>query len=133
MAKEKIPEEIPEKEIEEAKSLVWLSYLGILFLIPLLAQKENRFSKFHAKQGMVLFFYEVAWFIIVFILLAIMASLVFATRGALTVCLPFIWLVAIAGWIFFVVISIIGIIQSVQGKLWKCPVGVAALAEKFRF
>ncbi len=133
MAEEKVVQEIPENEIEEAKSLVWLSYLGILFLVPLLAQKDNRFAKFHAKQGMVLFFYEVAWGIIAVFLWLIFWGIAAATGGALTICVPLVGLLIFAGWVFFVVISIIGIIQAVQGNMWRCPLGVASLAEKFKF
>ncbi len=32
-----------------------LAYLGILFLVPLLAAKEDEFAKYHAKQGLALF------------------------------------------------------------------------------
>ena len=51
--------EATEEQIKEGKSLAWLSYFGILFLIPLLVYKDNPFSKYHARQGMVLFFAEV--------------------------------------------------------------------------
>ena len=40
--------------------MAWLSYLGILWLIPLLTLKENAFAKFHVKQGIVLTIYGVA-------------------------------------------------------------------------
>jgi len=43
-----------DKIINEGKSLAWLSYLGILLLIPLLVNRENEYSKFHVKQGIVL-------------------------------------------------------------------------------
>ena len=41
-------------EVEMAKGTAWLSYLGILWLIPLLTMKDNAFAKFHVKQGIVL-------------------------------------------------------------------------------
>ncbi|MBN1445824.1 MAG: hypothetical protein JW957_06930, partial [Candidatus Omnitrophica bacterium] len=43
-----------QKTIDEGKGLAWLSYLGILLLIPLLVNKDNEYSKFHVKQGLVL-------------------------------------------------------------------------------
>jgi fumarate reductase subunit D len=44
-----------------------LSYLGILALIPLLVEKEDREVQWHAKNGLVLFVaYIAAWFVIHF-------------------------------------------------------------------
>jgi uncharacterized membrane protein len=44
-----------------------LSYLGILALIPLLVEKEDREVQWHAKNGLVLFVaYLIAWFVIHF-------------------------------------------------------------------
>ncbi len=45
-----------------------LSYLGILALIPLLVEKEDREVQWHAKNGLVLFVaYIAAWFVIHFV------------------------------------------------------------------
>ena len=44
--------------VEEGKALAWLSYIGILFLVPLLAKKDNAFCMHHAKQGLVYFIIE---------------------------------------------------------------------------
>ena len=50
------------EEISEGRILAWLSYpgiifglLGLLFLVPMLAHKDNPFSRYHARQGMFLF------------------------------------------------------------------------------
>jgi uncharacterized membrane protein len=37
-----------------------LSYIGILCLIPLLMKKTSKFAQEHAKQGFVLFLFEIA-------------------------------------------------------------------------
>ena len=42
------------KDVEENKAMAAIGYLGILFLIPLLANKDSPFAQYHAKQGMVL-------------------------------------------------------------------------------
>jgi len=43
-------EENENKEQKQTeKGLAVLSYLGILFLVPWLAEKNNKFSQFHAK------------------------------------------------------------------------------------
>ncbi len=50
---EKIDEAL-QKDIEANKAVTFLSYLGILALIPLLANKDSKFAQFHAKQGLIL-------------------------------------------------------------------------------
>ena len=41
------------------KILAALSYLGVLFILPYLACPEDRFARFHAKQGMLLFTFNI--------------------------------------------------------------------------
>ena len=94
------------KDIEENKVMACLSYLGILFLIPLLAKKDSKFAQAHAKQGMALFILEV--------ILAI---------------IPYLgWLLEFA----VVIIAIIGLINALQGKFWKIP-GLYDISKKFNF
>ena len=45
-----------DDEINEGRLFAVLGYIGFLFIIPLLFKKDNLFAKYHAKQGMVLFF-----------------------------------------------------------------------------
>ena len=40
------------------KKLNVLSYVGPLFLVPLLLRKDDSFARFHANQGLVLFLFE---------------------------------------------------------------------------
>jgi len=47
------------KDIEENKGVAALSYLFILFLIPLLTRKNSKFSQAHAKQGLILCIMEI--------------------------------------------------------------------------
>ena len=86
------------KDVEENKVVAALSYVWILFLIPLLAKKESKFCQFHAKQGLVLFLIEVV--------------------GCLVFWIPII------GWILFiavVVFAIIGILKALSGEYWEMP------------
>lgn len=102
-----------DPDVQDGKGLAWLSYLGILFLIPLLAKKENKYCQFHAKQGLVLLIAE------------IIISIVFV--------IPILgWIVGTLGYIFVWIMAIIGIIQSATGKYWKMPV-LGGFAEKFNF
>ena len=103
-----------DKVVEEGKALAWLSYLGILFLIPLLAKKDNGFCLYHAKQGLVFFIIEVV-------------------LGFLGI-IPFVgWVIFVLGSLFMLVLSIIGIIQTLQGNYWEAPLRINELAKKFNF
>ena len=101
-------------EVEQAKPTVWLAYLGILFLIPLLTQKENAFAKFHVKQGIILTILAVDVWVIAWI--------------------PFVgWLVGLVVWVYILVMIIMGIVNSLGGKYWKMPV-LGGLAQSwFKF
>ena len=41
-------------DIEQNKVMALLSYLWLLFLVPLFLAKESKFARFHANQGIVL-------------------------------------------------------------------------------
>lgn len=87
-----------DKDVEENKLLAALSYIHILFLVPLLAKRDSKFCQFHAKQGLVLF--------------------VVQTVIGLVAWIPLIgWLLAAAA----VLISIIGILKVLSGEYWKIP------------
>ena len=103
-------------DVEKAKGTAWLSYLGILWLVPLLTMKENEFAKFHVKQGIVLTIYGFA-------------------VGIVGGAIPFLgWFIILPiGSILLIVLDIIGIVKSLGGQYWKCPLGVSQLAEKFKF
>lgn len=97
----------------EKDSIGVLSYIGILFLVPLLARKDDTFTQFHAKQGLALFICEVATSFIAWI--------------------PVIgWIVGLVGWIMWLVLSITGIMNVVKGKQIPLPV-IGKLGEKFKF
>lgn len=100
--------------VEEGKALAWLSYIGILFLVPLLAKKDNAFCMHHAKQGLV-------YFIIEFCL-------------AILLVIPFLgWIIYLLGMLFMLVMIIIGIVQTLQGSYWEAPLGIHTLSKKFNF
>ncbi len=103
-----------DKVVEEGKALAWLSYIGILFLVPLLAKKDNPFCMHHAKQGLV-------YFIIEFCL-------------AILLVIPFLgWIIYVLGMLFMLVMIIIGIVQTLQGNYWEAPLGINKLSKKFNF
>jgi len=109
-------EEVTQKEEkkEDEKDLVAiLSYIGILFLVPLLVSKDNAFVQFHAKQGLVLFLAEIATVLVAWI----------PVLG---------WFVGIICWIMWVVLAIKGILNVVNGKQVPLPI-IGKFAEKFKF
>ncbi len=86
------------KDIEENRYVAALSYLGILFLIPLLMKKESPFAQFHAKQGLVI---TIAW---------IVGSFVF-------------WF-PIIGWALAVVLfvaDVMALFRTLSGESWEIP------------
>ena len=113
MPEENVPEPAAgSKDVEENKAIAAIGYLGILFLIPLLAKKDSPFAQYHAKQGMVLF-------IAVIIL------------GFLWI-IPFIgWIVASVGYIIGVVLFIIGLMNALGGKMKPLPI-IGEMAEKWK-
>ena len=112
-------------EIDEGKTLAAIGYLGILFLVPLLAKKENKFCQFHGKQGAVLFGREVIG-AIVLIILSVVLGFVPCAGWAVSLVL---WL---AFWVCALGLSIWGLVMALKGEYWKMPV-IAPLAEKLNF
>jgi uncharacterized membrane protein len=101
--------------VEDGKSLAWLSYFGLLLLIPLLVKPDNSFCKHHAKQGLVM--------LLLWIALAFIAAII-----------PILgYIIWILGALTLFVLAIIGIINSVQGEYWKAPLGIYELSLKFNF
>ena len=127
---------IENNEVKEGKKLAWLSYWGVLFLVPLLVGKDNRFTKFHSKQGMVLFFYYLAWAVLYMvgsIAFLLIVGLLPHNRPIRPFSFPTFALAVfvILGGII-AVLDFVGFIQSLRGKYWKCPLGVYKLSEKFK-
>ncbi|MBN2465714.1 DUF4870 domain-containing protein [candidate division WOR-3 bacterium] len=101
-------------DIEKAKGTAWLSYLGILWLIPLLTLKDNPFAKFHVKQG-------------------IMLTIIWVASSVLAV-IPIIgWLADLVLWIYAIVMMVLGIINSLNGNYWKMPITGKWAADWFKF
>jgi len=97
----------------EDKVFAALSYISVLFVIPLIVRGEDKYIKFHAKQGMVLFGAElVVWFVLFLLESLFVAFSPLRGFGVLT------WLGALS-WIVFVVVSLLGVYYAWMGKRWK--------------
>lgn len=112
------------------KSLAWLSYLGILLLIPLFARKASKFCQYHVRQGAILLVTGVAYSIVTQILLAIIKA-IFPSQIKYIYYIPyeapspvysiFNVIFSLAS-IFFLVVAIIGIVNAVKGEEKELPI-----------
>ncbi len=100
-----------DKTIEEGKIWAFIGYWGILFLVPLLGKKDNKFALFHGKQGLALFVLWIIFWIISFI--------------------PVIGIIGWIGLLLCFILAIVGMIMSLQGNYWKIPI-LADITEKIK-
>jgi uncharacterized membrane protein len=84
-----------DRDIESNKYYAALSYVFVLFLIPLLLKRSSKFTQFHARQGLIIFMFEIIVGWIVFFGQIILLSMM--------------------------TISIVGIVRALNGEWWKIP------------
>jgi uncharacterized membrane protein len=101
MAETNPPQTADSRDAQENKHLALLSYVYILFLIPLLLRRDSKFCQFHAKQGLVLFVVELG----------------LSVFGWFLWIPPLGMLLVIAA----MLISLIGVIKALNGEYWKIP------------
>ncbi|MBU1167429.1 hypothetical protein KKC60_03415 [Patescibacteria group bacterium] len=94
------------KDIEDNKGITFLSYIGILCLIPLLSKKDSAFAQYHAKQGVVLFGLEV------------ISALLVPVAG-----------IGAIGYLIALVFAIIGIVNVSKGAMKPLPL-IGSIGEK---
>ena len=85
------------------KGLSVLSYISILFIIPLIARPNSQYCRFHANQGLVLF------------LIGDIVSIALRYVPLVHGILGTIW------GIFTLVLMIIGIVNAAQGQMKELP------------
>lgn len=96
-------------DIDQNKIYAMLAYIGILFLVPLLAAPQSRFARYHTNQGIVLFLAT---------LVVCGGSVVLAfipIIGCVAAILPF---VAVLG---ALVLMVMGIINAASGLFKPLP------------
>ncbi len=115
---------VPTTKVSENRT-VWivLSYLGLLALIPLLVEREDSEVQWHAKHGLVLLVAEIALFIAVAIVNAVLSSVV-PVLGCVTCFVPAVLMVAI------LVLHILCIVKGIKGERFVLP-WVSDFADKF--
>ena len=98
---------------ENNNVMALLSYVSILFIVPMLTAKDDPYVKFHIKQGMALFVFE----------LILMVVGIVPILG---------WLLSFAGMSMALILSIMGIMNALNGVQKELPV-VGKYASKFNF
>ena len=84
------------------KLLAAISYIWILFLVPLFAAKDDAFARFHANQGLLLF----------------IASIIL---GIISI-IPFVGpIISAIGGIVTFIFMILGIINALKGEMKPLP------------
>jgi uncharacterized membrane protein len=106
--------------------MIVLSYLGILALIPLLVEKEDKEVQWHAKHGLVLLVAEIALFIGLSIVQAVVIRI--PLIGCLGAIIGFlIWTVLMIG---ILVLHVVCIVKGVNGQRFTLPY-VSEYANRF--
>ena len=96
-------------DIEQNKVYAILAYIGLLFLVPLLAAPNSKFARYHTNQGIVLF---------IAILITMAGSMVLAMIpiiGCVAALLP----IVIGG--AAIVFMILGIVNAASGQYKPLP------------
>lgn len=97
--------------------MVVLSYLWILFLVPLLVEKGDQEVQWHAKHGLVLTGLEIIFQVLLNIIMATGIGCIFA------IFVPVVFLA-------FLVIRIICIVKGLNNERFELP-GISQYASKF--
>ena len=103
--------------------MIVLAYLWILFLVPLLVEKEDREVQWHAKHGLVLTVAEIVFWIAVSIVSTMLAN-VSSGLGCV------IGLVTPTAGLAMVVLRALCIIKGLSGQRLVIP-GVSVYADRF--
>jgi uncharacterized membrane protein len=124
---DQVPPPIPGNAPSSNRTImIVLSYLGILALIPLLVEKEDKEVQWHAKHGLVLLVAEVALFIVLSILQMIVGSI--PVLGCLAAIIGM--LISVVLVIGIIVVHVVCIVKGVNGQRFVLPY-VSEYANRF--
>jgi len=116
-------EEITESEISEGRNMALLSY--IVPVVPYFYKKDdNKFVKFHAKQGMNLFLVLIIYSVVYNILTATVKISQTINRGGMIIKMTPWWItfpLSVIGCIL-AVMDIMGIVQVLNGETQELPI-----------
>ncbi|MCH5299199.1 MAG: zinc-ribbon domain-containing protein [Ruminococcus sp.] len=116
-----------DADVQQNKGIAWLSYVGILLIIPLFVKKTSEYCKFHVKQGAILFCTELAYTIATRIILAIIRGIYIATPSyalysVMAVIYSVLNTVVGLGSLLLAVLAIIGIVNAAKGEKKELPI-----------
>ena len=119
------PQESPPREVvsDNRSIMIVLSYLGLLALIPLLVDKDDKEVQWHAKHGLVLAVVEVA----VMIGLMVIGGVLGAVSGGLGCIFGLLWPVFM---VVILVVHILCIVKGLNGQRFLIP-GISEYADRF--
>ncbi|MBP9143885.1 MAG: DUF4870 domain-containing protein [Thermoanaerobaculia bacterium] len=118
MSEPSVPPPPPAAANNNKTLMLVLAYLGLLALVPLLTEKDDKEVQWHAKHGLVQFF---AW-IIVFVLFSILSFI--PGVGCVTS------IISLFLWIPYLIVTILSIMKAVNGQRFLIP-GLSDFADKF--
>ncbi|MFH1088778.1 MAG: hypothetical protein V1719_02970 [Patescibacteria group bacterium] len=117
---------VSDKLDADTKLFAAISYLSGLFVIPLVAKKNNHFVSFHVKQGMTLFIVEIVIWFVLWLVESFLEG-VFSYRAVGLI--QFLYKLA---WLVFGAASILGIYHALTGKEKPLPY-LSIVAKNLKF
>jgi uncharacterized membrane protein len=109
------------KEIEAGKGMAILSY--IIAIIPYFAEKNNKFARFHAVQGLNILIVAVGYAIIVTILTSILTGIAISTfNPGLLGFVGILSLILALGYALIGILDLVGLIYAATGKAQEVPI-----------
>ena len=106
---------LPKPLETDTKVFAAISYLSVLFVIPWVVKKDHPFVAFHIKQGMALFFAEVAVWFVLWLLESFLTTLFSFRVTSLILTLNQL------AWLAFTALSLVGIYYATTGKEKPLP------------
>lgn len=103
-----------DQDAEDNKLMALLSYLGPLAFVPYFAAKQSPFAQFHAVRGLNLFLLEAVYGVAT----SVVAWLFKLVLFRLGLVVDFLFRL---GWLFFLAMSIIGIVYACNGEKKELP------------
>lgn len=94
--------EYTPEDISSNKIVALLAYIGILFIVPLVAAPNSPYAKFHANQGLLLFLFNIA-------------------VGIVSIIPVLGWIVGVVGSVVSVIFFILGIVNAIKGQAKELP------------
>ncbi len=119
-----VQESAPAEVVSDNRGImIVLSYLGLLALIPLLVEKDDKEVQWHAKHGLVLMVFE----FLVVIGLMIIGAVLGAISGGLGCVFGLLWPVFMLA---ALIVHVLCIVKGLNGERFLIP-GISEFADRF--